>query len=424
MKQTAPYTLCNIIFLPSTSYQNTSILFPQLSTLYKEINSVIPRIYICSPNVYSEIYSDAYLEYSYSVFPISEKNELLLYTNNTNSMINTFETLPLSNNTIETLQQFSNNLNITVLSKLKNNNFYLNDFCSDNFKYFLSHLETFYSINLHEAIFISSADDELSVLKEQQLSAIAYKNPHLSNQELFHSSYLFEHVSDLNMENICMVYQRFYHLPVTILDTKHLILRELTVSDMKQLFTIYQEPSMTRFIPKEISLQELEKKHAAYIRNHYEFYEYGLWGVFLKDNDTLIGRCGVQQPSELPPDIKNLFIDTDGIILELSYMIDTHFQHKGYALEITRAILNYVCHTLECYNIISFISPENLPSIKLAEHLNMKPYKNFYHNGYNCTLYYLDFKKKYLSSREHVLHSFANNPDTKVYGKRYQSFQK
>lgn len=382
MKTITQYTLHHIIFLPSTLYKNTTILLPQLYTLKEQFDSAFFHTYVCSS------YSNS--DFSHSVFSISETNDIPLTS------------FFMSHSTY----QYSNTLS-------------LNDF-----KYFLSNFKTMSAINPLETLFISSADIELSFLKELKLPSVAYKNQYLPNQELFQTHYLFESISDFTIQTLSRAYQRFYHLPVTILNTRHLTLRELTVSDMKQLFKIYQEPSITRFIPTESDLKELEKKHESYIKNFYEFYEYGLWGVFLKDTNTLIGRCGVQQPSELSVDTKSIFTDTNGIILELSYMIDTHFQHQGYALEIAKAILNYAHYTLECHNIISFISPNNLPSIRLAQHLNMKPYKKVFHNGYDHILYYIDFKKKYLISREQTLRSFSNNPDTRVYGKRYGHSQK
>ena len=351
MKTTDQYRLHDIIFLPSTLYKNTAILLPKLYALEEKSNSAFFHTYICSPHVYSD--------FSHSVFSISEADET------------TFASFCISKPTFQ-----------------QKNTLLLNDF-----KCFLSNLKTVFSINPFETLFISSSDIELSFLKELKLSSVAYKNPHLSNQKLFHAPYLFENISDFTMQNLTMAYQRFYHLPVTILNTKNLTLRELTVSDMKQLFKIYQDPSVTRFIPAESDLNELEKKHEAYIKNYYEFYEYGLWGVFLKNTNTLIGRCGLQQPSELSIDMTSLFIDTNGSILELSYMINSHFQHQGYALEITKAILNYAHDTLKCHNIISFIASENLPSVNLAKRLNMKPYEQIFYNGYNCVLYYIDLKR-------------------------------
>lgn len=377
MKKITTSTLQYIIFLPSTLYKNTSFSPLKFITLKNFPSSFLSQIYFCGYHAYSN--------FMCSTFALSEisKDDFVFFTN-----VN--QTSPPSQN-------------LTL----------------DNFKLFLSNLTKHFLINLNKTLFISSSDIELAFLKELNLPSVAYQNPYFPNQELFQTSYLFEDISDFDMQNLSIAYQRFYHLPVTILDTKRLTLRELTVEDMKQLFKIYQNTSITKFIPSETSLLELKKKQMAYIKNHYSFYEYGLWGVFLKNTNTLIGRCGLQQAPELPLKIKLPFIDTTETILELSYLIDTPFQKQGYALEITKAILNYANHNLNFHNIISFIAPENLSSIKLAKRLNMKPSEMVFYNGYDCIIYYIDFKKKYLMSREHSLCSFSNHPDTRVYGKRY-----
>lgn len=373
MKLTMQYTLKHVIFLPSTLYKNIAISFSWLSTL-KQTSCI--SFYFCNCHAYSN--------FADSILSLSELTK------------STFDSFYNINQTFSPMHPS------------------LNDF-----KSFLYKLENLLQLNLDETIFISSSDRELFFLKKLEFPSIAYNNPYLPNQELFQASYLFENISDLNRKNISTAYQRFYHLPVTILHTKRLTLRELTVEDMKQLFKIYQNPSMTKFITSESDLTILEKKQNAYIKNFYEFYEYGLWGVFLKNTNILIGQCGLQQAAELPLKTKSLFIDTTETILELSYMIDVPYQKQGYALEITKAILSYANHTLECHNIVSFIASGNFSSVKLAKRLNMKPSEMIFHNGYNCMIYYIDFKKKYLMSRDHTLCSFSNHPDTRVYGKRY-----
>lgn len=374
------HQLHTIFFLPSTLYQNSTITFHYLHTFKKTLSTVNIQLFLCRS-----------FDTCNSIIEASSFDSDFLASN-------IFISNSSSNCPYEKL------LSISL----------------ETFEEFLSYLTHTLKINLQETLFISSMDIELSFLKQFHLPAIAYKNPALTNQSLFQVSYLFEAMNDFNNNSFLLAFQRFHHYPVTILNTAHLILRELTIDDMIPLFEIYQNPSVVQFIPRETDLNELQKKHAAYIKNQYEFFEYGLWGVFLKSSNSLIGRCGIQQAPEFIEKEHIPFLSSKDAILELSYLIDSDFQHYGYAFEITRSILNYTHHVLGCHNIVSFIPIENTASINLAKRLNMKPFHTTFYQNQHCMIYYLDFKANYLLARKHTLRSFSLNPDTQVYGKRYK----
>ena len=108
----------------------------------------------------------------------------------------------------------------------------------------------------------------------------------------------------------------------------------------------------------------------------YNFYGYGIWGIFLKDNGKLIGRCGLQ--NSLIGEITEI---------ELGYLIDYDYWNNGYALEASEFVINYAKHNLDLNRIIAVIDTNNIKSIKVATKLGMKLEKEINHNDKDCFLY-------------------------------------
>jgi len=90
------------------------------------------------------------------------------------------------------------------------------------------------------------------------------------------------------------VYERHFNIPWTILETERCIVRELELSDLDDLFSMYAEPGMTDYMEGLYEYEEELEYQKAYIENMYRFYGYGMWLPFLKKNGTLIrqGWCG------------------------------------------------------------------------------------------------------------------------------------
>jgi len=139
-----------------------------------------------------------------------------------------------------------------------------------------------------------------------------------------------------------------------ILETERCIVRELELSDLDDLFSMYAEPGMTDYMEGLYEYEEELEYQKAYIENMYRFYGYGIWLVFEKKTGTLIGRAGVEHREELNGD------------MELGYAIRTSFQHQGYAYEVCQAIMQYAGEELQVHLLHCLIQKENALSEKLA----------------------------------------------------------
>ena len=153
------------------------------------------------------------------------------------------------------------------------------------------------------------------------------------------------------------IYQRHYRIPWTILETERLIVRELDLKDMDDLFELYSYDGMTDYLEGLYAYEEEYEYQKAYIENMYRFFGYGIWLVFEKISGKLVGRAGVEHREALEGE------------LELGYAIGTPFWGRGYATEVCRAILDYTKEELGFEEIYSLVEPENKVSVHLLEKL-------------------------------------------------------
>lgn len=193
------------------------------------------------------------------------------------------------------------------------------------------------------------------------ITSIGFINPNSGNQDLSKAAMLIEGFEEVDYTLLLHVYQHAHGDPVTILSTKRCILRELSPEDANSLFAICVKPEICNFLKDFTADPMIEKeKLNAYIKNIYPFYGFGLWGVYLKDKNRLIGRCGIEWKE----------LDGDSVY-ELGYLIDPGHQRNGYGHEIVAATIEYCLNRLAIPKITAFIAPENTPSIQLAERVGM-----------------------------------------------------
>lgn len=174
--------------------------------------------------------------------------------------------------------------------------------------------------------------------------------------------YVFESFEGMTLDYFVMVYSRFHGLPLEILETERLRVREMTLEDIDRLYEIYAEPSITEYMeglyPDKKDELEFSK---SYIDNMYGFYGYGLWMVIEKSSSRIIGRAG----------LSNREVDGE-VYLELGYVVAKESQGRGYATEVCKAILAYAKNELDATQVIALMKPENEASIRTAKKLGFR----------------------------------------------------
>lgn len=225
-----------------------------------------------------------------------------------------------------------------------------------------------------EVLVLAATDEVLHMARRERVAAIAYANPDYPMEERMASSLLVEDFSDMDEVEVYHAWQRYHHLPWTILETKRCVVRELELADLDALFALYEQPHMTDYMEPLYDREQEERYQHAYIENMYAFYGYGMWLVIEKSGQKVIGRAGLEN--------RTLHGKAE---LELGYAIATDHQNQGYATEVCEAILQYTAEHLGEQQIHCLIEPGNTRSIHLAKKL-----------GFACKGTVTDQGKQYL----------------------------
>lgn len=139
-----------------------------------------------------------------------------------------------------------------------------------------------------------------------------------------------------------------------ILSTERLYLREMGQGDFGSLCKILQD-NETMYAYEgpfcDLEVQEWLDKQIS----RYRKWGFGLWAVILKETDEMIGQCGLTMQAW-----------KDREVLEIGYLFQRIYWHKGYATEAAKACKQYAFETLNAKEVCSIIRDTNTASQNVA----------------------------------------------------------
>ncbi|MDP4087035.1 MAG: GNAT family N-acetyltransferase [Bacillota bacterium] len=146
-----------------------------------------------------------------------------------------------------------------------------------------------------------------------------------------------------------------------VLETDRLILRQITESDTKDIFSILSQNEVTSYYGQE-SMKNMEqaKEFIRFFEGKYHENRGIRWGIERKSQKGLIGTIGLDA---LVPNHKRA---------DVGYEIHPDHWRKGYASEAVSRVLSYGFHTLGLRRIGAVVFPENIASIKLLEKMGFQ----------------------------------------------------
>ncbi|MBQ8625887.1 MAG: GNAT family N-acetyltransferase [Agathobacter sp.] len=210
-----------------------------------------------------------------------------------------------------------------------------------------------------KGLLIAATDETIALGKQYGIAAMAYMNLEIPNQTYSGVDMIVEGFEEIDANFLEKVYQRYHGIPWTIAETDRCIIRELSLEDLDALFELYADEEMIRFTENLYPYEEEQEFQSAYINNMYRFYGYGMWLIFSKETDELIGRAGLEH-REYNGEIE----------LELGYLIGRKYQKQGYATEVCQKILRIAKSMTDFSRINCLIDAENVSSARLAEKLH------------------------------------------------------
>jgi RimJ/RimL family protein N-acetyltransferase len=141
---------------------------------------------------------------------------------------------------------------------------------------------------------------------------------------------------------------------VKILETKRLILREVSADDAEFMLDLLNQPSFIKYIgDRNVHTVDESKEfiETRYVKS-YRDNGFGLYAVELKDLGTVIGICGFVKRDTLPePDIGFAFLP--------------QFCGQGFAVEAAEGSMKYGEETLGFTKVLAITTQDNESSGKL-----------------------------------------------------------
>lgn len=139
-----------------------------------------------------------------------------------------------------------------------------------------------------------------------------------------------------------------------IFETKRLYLREMNQADFCSLCKILQDEETMYAYEGAFSDSETQEWLDKQIFR-YQKWKFGLWAVILKETDEMIGQCGLtMQPWK------------EREVLEIGYLFNRLYWHKGYATEAAKACKKYAFEILNADEVCSIIRDTNIASQNVA----------------------------------------------------------
>ena len=211
-------------------------------------------------------------------------------------------------------------------------------------------------------LYVTTPDADLRALAESGVPFVVYVDTLEYSSSTFFDGvkYVLEgegafDPDDYDPEELEKIYRRLKKIPWDILETDRCVIKETSLDDLDEFYTIYSEPGITRFTEDLMERSEEEKYTENYRDLIYEIYGHGIWTIIKKDTNEIIGRAGLDERAGFDSP-------------ELGFVIGKPWQKQGYAYEVCSAILVWAAEN-DMHEIMSLTEKENAEAVNLLKKL-------------------------------------------------------
>lgn len=157
-------------------------------------------------------------------------------------------------------------------------------------------------------------------------------------------------------------------MDVPVIETERLILRGHTLSDFPAYAAMRADPVVMKFVGFGDLLSEEEAwTNFRGIAGHWEYLNFGTWGIEERVSATLIGNVGYT-------DKKRIAIHPASGAPEMGWSLTPSAHGKGLASEALRAALNWGHAFFGPVRVVCVIGDGNDASVRLAERHGFKQF--------------------------------------------------
>lgn len=146
-------------------------------------------------------------------------------------------------------------------------------------------------------------------------------------------------------------------------ETPRLVLRPFRDADVQPMLEIHEDPEVARYLvgntPSGLSGLTIAWRNVALMIGHWHLRGYGAWVVEHRSSGEVVGRVGLWHPAGIPD-------------VELGWVIRRSRWGLGFATEAARAALAWTWDHVPVDHVVSWIEPDNLASIRVAEKIGQR----------------------------------------------------
>ncbi len=158
----------------------------------------------------------------------------------------------------------------------------------------------------------------------------------------------------------------------TILETKRCYVRELEEGDVAAEAELFKSSHMTDYIDPPEAYEEEVLLCREYAEKIYGRYGYGMWGIFDKETDALIGEAGLEPRFDVDRDEYPYDWMFEDDCAELGFFIAQDLWGQGYCTEACSSILDYCRDHFGIRRVFARAEEENVASVRVLEKLGFK----------------------------------------------------
>jgi ribosomal-protein-alanine N-acetyltransferase len=149
--------------------------------------------------------------------------------------------------------------------------------------------------------------------------------------------------------------------PFPVLSTDRLTLRQLAISDDKDIFTLRTDPEINKFLNRQLSntvddARNFIKQVNENIDNNNSLY----WAITLRGSNAFAGTICLFGFSD------------ENRKCEIGYELLTNFQGQGIMKEAVEKVIDYAFNTIEVKRIDAYLHRDNQRSVNLLEKISFK----------------------------------------------------
>jgi [ribosomal protein S5]-alanine N-acetyltransferase len=144
------------------------------------------------------------------------------------------------------------------------------------------------------------------------------------------------------------------------LETKRLLIRESSLDNFENAFALFTDKDVMQYVGHGVKTREETHELIAKTVLHYQKHGFGFGDVYEKDTCYYIGRAGLS------------YIELDEKAeIEVGYVLHKDHWRKGYATELSQALIQWGFNQLALNKIVAVLNPHNDASRRVLEKSGM-----------------------------------------------------